>query len=849
MEQANSSKLALLAPLSGCLVPIERVPDPVFSQKLVGDGVALDPVSQSLKAPCQGRVTMLHPAHHALTLEVEGGLELLLHVGLDTVNLKGQGFTPRVKTGDCVAAGDTLIDFDADFIATHAKSLLTMIVVSNPSAVKSWKPSCGSVVQGQDVALELELAVAAVDERQPRSDGTPCTSQPIVLPNPNGLHARPAAVLASAANTYRSDVWLECGNRRANAKSVTALMALDVHCGDTTNLVAQGSDAGQAIESLCALMHAGLGEETALAQTPARCRLAEATHPAVAAHSEDPAVLVGVSASTGMVVGNTCRLHRQALGVEETAQDPDAELQRLATAIDQAKHQLHVLQAQLGNQADTSQAAIFAAHQEVLDDPELLDRVRNEIGKGKSAAFAWQVVVDTEANDLAQISNPLLAARATDIRDVGERVVQALTGRGPHALDVPVETILIADELTPSDMANLDRSRVLGVCMALGSTTSHAAIIARSLDIPVVAGVGPRALEIPDGTPVILDATRGTLRLNPSAEDLSRTKLHHQRCAAQRRDNLENAHRPAIMLDQFQIEVVANIGGASDARSAMAVGAEGVGLLRTEFLFQDRDAAPTEDQQVELYSEIARTVGRNQPLVIRTLDVGGDKPLPYLPMDREDNPFLGERGVRVGLNRPELLRTQLRAILRAADLAKVSVMFPMVATMAEWRAARSMFDDELSGLGVAPVPLGIMVEIPSAALMSDQFAQEAAFFSIGTNDLTQYTLAMDRGNPRLAAQVDALNPAVLELIRRTVEGGQKHRRWTGVCGGVASDPQAIPLLIGLGVTELSVPVPAIPAVKAQIRTLNMAECRKLAQHALGLETAAQVRALATDPWA
>jgi phosphocarrier protein FPr len=272
-----------------------------------------------------------------------------------------------------------------------------------------------------------------------------------------------------------------------------------------------------------------------------------------------------------------------------------------------------------------------------------------------------------------------------------------------------------------------------------------------------------------------------------------------------------------------------------------------VGLLRSEFLFLGRTSAPSENEQTETYAAIAKALGPERPLIIRTLDVGGDKPLPYLPIPDEENPFLGERGVRVGLNRPEILRTQLRAILRAAEHGKLLVMFPMIATLDEWRAAKAMYEEERERLGVDAIPVGIMVEIPAAAVMAEQFAREADFFSIGTNDLTQYTLAMDRGHPKLAPQVDALNPAVLQLIAHTVEGAHKHGKFVGVCGGVASDTQAAPILLGLGVDELSISVPTIPTIKALIRELDMNDCRELAQKALAADTAAEVRALVPDP--
>jgi multiphosphoryl transfer protein len=342
---------------------------------------------------------------------------------------------------------------------------------------------------------------------------------------------------------------------------------------------------------------------------------------------------------------------------------------------------------------------------------------------------------------------------------------------------------------------------------------------------------------------VILDGGKGTLRLSPTAEEMDRIQRRLERQAARRQADLATALQPAQTTDGRRCEVVANIGGVSDAQQAVRLGGEGVGLLRSEFLFMGRAVAPSEDEQASIYRAVAEVLGPERPLVIRTLDVGGDKPLPYLPIPKEDNPFLGERGIRVGLDRPEILRVQLRAILRASTAGKVHVMFPMVATLPEWRAAKAMLEEEREKLGVPAIAVGIMVEVPAAALMAEQFAREVDFFSVGTNDLTQYTLAMDRGHPRLAPQVDGLNPGVLSLIDHTVRAAHQAGKWVGVCGGIAGDLQAVPLLLGLGVDELSVSLPAIPRIKAQIRTLRLAECQQLAQEALRQDSAAAVRAL------
>ena len=834
----TSGRIQLVAPLSGHLLAIEAVPDPVFAQKMVGGGVSLDPVSESLVSPCDGTVTQIHSAGHAVTITTTEGVEVLMHIGLDTVMLKGQGFTPRVKTGETVARGDVLIDFDADYIATHARSLLTQIVVTSMGLVRDLHPQAGDVLAGQDPILDIvfERATDAGDD----VGETVVSSPAILIPNPAGLHARPAAVLANAAKKFDADIRLQRGAQLANAKSMVAILGMEVGKGDRVVVVAQGNDAQEAIRVLTPMIESGLNEEA-----PAPIRIAAPKpEPATRSDSGDPNVLNGVAASPGLAVGNIFQLRRHEMLVVENASDPREEQRRLEGAIEKAKNQLELLQAKLQKQSDAPKAAIFEAHAALLDDPDLHSIADSLIAKGKSAAFAWREAVETHARVLESLKKELFVARAGDLRDVGRRVVESLAGSERGTLpEVPPDTILIAEDLSPSDTASLDRSRVRGFCTTLGGATSHVAILARSLDIPAVAGIDPRVLDLPNGTPVILDGTKGTIERAPDEGEVERIRERQQRQRARRAGALETAHGPATTIDGKRIEVVANIGGPADAEQVVQLGGEGVGLLRSEFIFMKREQAPTEDEQFEAYSTVARTLGPSRPLIIRTLDVGGDKPLPYLPIPPEENPFLGERGIRVGLNRPEMLRAQLRAILRASAHGSVRVMFPMIATLAELCEARKLLAEEQERLGVGPIEVGIMVEIPAAALMARQFAREVDFFSVGSNDLTQYTLAMDRGHSKLAPKIDALSPAVLQLIAMTTRAAKTEGKWVGVCGGIASDPQAVPLLIGLGVAELSVSVPTIPSIKAQIRTLGMAQCRQLAQQALELESAAEVRAL------
>lgn len=836
------SQIHILSPLSGQVWPLERIPDPVFAQKMVGDGLSIDPTDSLLIAPCDGEIVALHDAGHAVTLRTAEGAEILMHIGIDTVTLKGEGFRPRVKKGDQVKTGAPLIEFDLDYIATRAKSLLTQVVITNSERVTAWKRASGIVTVGKDTLLTLGFAEETATSSFEAVETI--TSEAIVIPNPTGLHARPSAVLASVAKGFQSTIKLQRGNQQVNARSITAIMGLEVGKGDIVHLIASGPDARAAIDKLAPVIAQGCGDEGCVpAPAPATTTMAPEAAPAPRRKSSDPNLLIGVASSPGLAVGEVYQVRREEIQVTEAGTGVDNERKHLTAAVETAKGQLAALRSQLQAKADPAKAAIFAAHEELIEDPDLLEIVESAIAKGKSAAFAWKKAITAHADLLAALSNPLLAQRANDLRDVGLRVLCILTNTNTSEPEYPANTILIAEDLAPSDTATLDRTRVMGFCTTRGGATSHVAILARSLGLPALAGIEPAALEIANGTKVILDGTKGTLRLNPTDAEIASIRIAQQQAEVRRKDELSHAQEPAVTKDGRHIEVVANIGGVKDAAQIAGLGGEGVGLLRSEFLFMERATAPTEEEQFENYKSIAQAVGKDRPLIIRTLDVGGDKPLAYLPIPKEDNPFLGERGVRVGLDRPEILRAQLRGILRASAFGKISVMFPMITSLQELRDVKAMLAEEGERLGIPPIPTGIMVEVPATAIMAEQFARESDFFSIGTNDLTQYTLAMDRGHPKLAPQVDGLNPAVLQLIALTVRGAHAAGKPVGVCGGIASDPHGVPILVGLGVDELSISLPAIPAVKAQIRSLNLEACRALAEKTLAAESAAEVRAL------
>ena len=660
----------------------------------------------------------------------------------------------------------------------------------------------------------------------------------LTIVNPTGLHARPATAFASLAKTFESEVRVRHDGKAANGKSLASLLKLGVESGSVIRVMAQGPDEEAALQALKAAVESGLGEEAEAPTEEGRLS------PAYEWEAESAKmVMPGVPASPGLAIGTLRYLKRSKFVVETTARDPEVEQTHLKQAIEAARTQLNDLYQQVKERSGASRAAIFLAHAEFLDDPELEQDVVTRINTGSSAGWAWQQAIEQRVAELKQLADPLLAGRAVDLSDVGNRVLRFLAHRIEEGPAMPKEpVILVAEDLTPSDTAGLDPAFILGFCTAGGGPTSHSAIIARALGIPAIVGAGPAMLHLPEGSQAILDGNTGNLYVEPSPATIASARKAQSALAELREAEKLRCYEPAMMTDGYRVEVVANIARVSEAAQAVNAGGEGVGLLRTEFLFLERTSPPTEEEQFEAYREMVRALN-GLPLIIRTLDIGGDKSAPYLNMPAESNPFLGVRGIRLCLARPELFRAQLRAIYRASEYGPVKIMFPMISTLEDLEAAKTIAAEVRWEVGAGLVDIGIMIEVPSAVLMADEFAQEVDFFSIGTNDLTQYTLAMDRLHPMLAKQADGLHPAVLRMVERAVKAATAAGKWVGVCGGIAGDPKGAAILAGLGVAELSVAIPSIAAVKAQIRRLSFEKTKALAQKALACRTAAEVRAL------
>ncbi len=865
------SNLTLVAPLAGWSTPLEESPDEVFAGRMLGDGLAIDPTGTTLYAPCDGELAAIPATKHAVTLRTSQGTEILLHVGIDTVGLGGEGFELHVREGQHVRAGERLLSFDLDLLARRATSLLTPILVVESGGFSITRRNLDREVKVGDFLMELSLASASARSVDKGGDASTLLSRRVSVALEHGIHARPAALLAGALKGLSAQVSVIAHGREASAHSTTSLMTLGVKKNDQVEIRASGPDAAAALTAVEATLRTEKGgtlaaasdahsasrrrdsmAPTASAASAGSTAPAPSVPPAVpksgssfaGTAATDPRVLRGVIASRGLAVGHTLQLTRPEICVLEEGAGPPHETAEFERARSLVRTRL---QAVAGSGPEATRE-IIGAHLELLDDPEMVRSTRAAITAGKSAGFAWRQAIRATVDALRALDDSRMAERVDDLLDLESQVLGVLNGNGgvPLARELPGKTVLVAKDLLPSQLVGLDTSRLAGICLAAGGPTSHVAILAAAMGIPMLVAMGPDLLSLTEGAAVVLDAEKGLLRVDPDRNQLAVAEDELDRRRARRAAEQAAAQRDCRTADGTRIEIYANVGSATEAEAAVRNGAEGCGLLRTEFLFLERQTPPDEEEQATQYQRSAVALD-GRPLTLRTLDIGGDKPIPYLPLPHEENPALGLRGVRTSLWRPDLLRAQLRAMLSIRPHEQARILLPMITDPAEIRTVRNMLDEERRAIGRgAPIELGVMIETPAAAVMSDRIAAEADFLSIGTNDLTQYTLAMDRGHPELAGRLDALHPAVLRLVARTAGAAISHGRRVAVCGGLASDPAAAPILIGLGVHELSMVPSVIPQLKALISGITLDACREVARQALELETAEAVRALASS---
>jgi multiphosphoryl transfer protein len=773
-----------------------------------------------------------------VSIEVAAGLDETTF-GTDAVAIAaaitaadhGDGVVVLMDLGSAVLSAELALDLLAD------DDLRRRVVLCPAPLVEGLVAAAVAAASGagrQEIADEASAGLAgkqsqlgmpaAATTADPVADGDGPHAT-VTVTNPHGLHARPAARLVTEVRAF--DARVEIRNRSTGspwvaASSLSRVATLGALHGQEIDVRASGPQAQAAVDHVAALAARSF-DETADAVEPIAPAADSTAQPA----------------SPGIAIG-PARHARTAPPVipDVDPLGPAAEWPRIEDALATVRRDLHRIR------AGSAGAGIFDAHLLLLDDTDLLTDVRSRIDGGAPAPRAWSAATARVAGEFEALADPYLKARAADVRAVADQVLRAMLGT-PGGMRQG-SGVLIAPDLTPAEAAGLDPDRVAGVLLAFGSPTSHGAILARMRGVPAVVGLGPEVLDVADGTTVALDGSTGEVVLDPPASVLATFRDRAAEQAARRARAVARASAPAETRDGVHIGVGANVGSVADARAAADSGADLAGLVRTEFLFLDRDAAPGVDEQEAAYRAVAEALGGRR-ITLRTLDVGGDKPLRYLPTAGEENPFLGVRGIRHSFAHPGLFADQLLAIVRTARAVPVSVMFPMVSTVDEVVRARRMLDDAIARAGGGPPPglrVGIMIEVPAAALKTAAFAPHLDFVSIGTNDLTQYALAAERGNTALAPLADGLDPGVLRLIDATCRGAGD-RVTVAVCGELAGDETAVPVLVGLGVRELSVAPGTVPAIKEAVRATGVDRAAAAATEALGRAGAAAVRAALT----
>jgi multiphosphoryl transfer protein len=914
----------VLAPMTGRVVPMEEVPDPVFAEKMLGDGLAIKPSEGLAVAPLAGTLVVFHSAGHAFVIDGPDGVRVAVHLGLDTVRLAGAPFERLAEVGDEVIAGQPIVRVDLAAIA--AAGLDDVSPVFTEGLDESWsmaKTGSPAVRAGQDVLFTLERRAGAA-EREAGGGATepgervaahaPDTavaagseaSAELEIRNATGVHIRVAAPFSREVARFESRVTvqnLSSGGPPVDARSPTLLVGAELVQGTRIRLAATGEDAAQAVAALSDYVETRLFDrtpETAPGAAPGGTAQAAGAGavggPAdLAAPAADETFgldylesvrrgatgltashVAGTPAAAGVAIGPAWRYPSRQASLAEPPGAPDQApptpaapemtasdaLAAIKAAADAASDQLLALADRLAGAGRPDDAAIFDAQAAIAVDPALLDEAVRKTSQGASPVEAVAQAATEAAEKLAALEDELLAARAADVRDVGARIGRILRG---ELIELPERpSIAVAEDLPPSITAEIPPGFLLGVALAGGSKTAHAVILARGHGIPAVVGAaglverldGAIDAAVAAGWPsppfVALDGESGEVTLNPSPEDVQSLRRRGTELAARRRRSAALRDRPAATADGERVTLLANIGAPDEAVRALEACAEGVGLFRTEFLYMKRQTPPTEREQTDAYCRAMSAFGPDRPVVIRLADIGGDKGIPYLGLPAEANPFLGVRAIRLAYRSHDLLRTQLRAIWQAGALAGVTphIMAPMVATLGDVKLLAELRDEARDDVLAANLPCaekmvtGIMVEIPSAAILAAELGRVVDFFSIGTNDLTQYLMAADRGNASLSSLQDALHPAVLRTIGGVVRGADSSGIPVAVCGELAGDPAGALVLVGLGVDELSADAGSLDGIRAALAAVTRPELDDLAARALASVDAESVRALA-----
>lgn len=816
----------ILAPCSGSIVSLEQINDATFSGRMLGDGIAINPSSGTIFAPFDGIITTLHKNRHALTIKSEE-IEVLIHIGLDTVNLNGEGFTAYTSAGKEVKKGEKLLTFDKHIIEKNGYDAAIVVIVLQPENAGLTKTTEPFVRENETCILSINANNEDKNptDENPGNNDESVFSQTIIIRNKNGLHARPAGRLAKIASEFAERIEIEKDGIRVSAKSVTGILSLDVRKNDVVTIHASGKNARQAIETIIA----GINEAEEEVHRP---EAINTTKQEAVDFSKENIKITGTPINRGIVFGKAYWLKNEANESTSIYKGFEEEIRTLQNAIQKATEEL---EKEIGAASADSHKEILRAHLQILHDPYLTETAENHIKQKKTAANAFSKVIRQSISSLEKTSNAFIKERTGDYKDIERRVLHAISGKTTTIPQIPENSIVFAGEFLPGDIAAL-ANKAKGVVSAKGSPTSHASIMLKNAGIPAIINTRVHLSEAISGKEVFLNATEGYAIINPAKEIKTETLKTIEETDKIDAINKKNAHEKAVTKDGVEIRITGNIGSAEEATTAIDNGAEGIGLVRTEFLFLHHTTVPTEEEQIERYREITTNAG-NKPVTFRLFDISEDKPLPFFRIPEEGNTSF--RGVRAYPENEAIIRTQIRALLHANSSQQIRILIPMVSEVSEIIYVNKLIEEEQQQLQYpAAVPVGMMIEIPNAVLMMKQFAPHVDFFSVGTNDLSQYASATDRQEVQDNMY---LNPGFLNLIRIIGETATFINKPVSVCGSMSGEFAAIPFLIGFGITELACPGGAIPGIKAFIRELDFNQCKNAAYQALELSNAKEVK--------
>jgi multiphosphoryl transfer protein len=762
------------------------------------------------------------------------------------------GVVVFMDLGSAILSAETALDFFPEdqreniylCEAPLVEGVLSAAVqASNNADIDSVLREAREALAAKQAQLNIQ-ALQTPDKTVPEKMSETTREIVLTVENKLGLHARPAAKFVSTASKYTSDIFVKNLDKNSdfvNAKSINQIITLGVRKGNSIMIAVAGPDADAAIAELERIIKAKFDEDEGDIS---------ADQPVLPAASIREDELTGIAVSPGVAIGPVYIYRPVTPEIPEyLINNTNAEIERFEKAVQEVSETFGEVHRQSSRSMGDYDASIFEAYRYYLNDPALIERTRAIIREQQiNAEAAWQTAVEEMIASYESLNDQLVRDREVDLLDVASQVISRLSGQTRSLPDPPSPSILLASELNPSETAQLNTGMVLGLCFEKGNKTSHSAIMARSLGIPAVFGIGAALQSIRENMMVVVDGDSGKIFIEPGEERIARYRERQERDRARKQEAARTRGRRATSRDGTTVRVTANVSSVKEVEETIRNGGEGVGLFRTEYLFMNRSSPPSEEEQFEIYRDAAGVLG-DKPCVIRTIDIGGDKSIPYLNIRQEMNPFLGWRGIRYCLDQVTLFKTQLRAILRASRTANVKLMFPMIATVREVRAAKTIVHEvmqELKNAGYRfnrDIDIGIMIEVPSAVMMADKLIREVDFFSIGTNDLTQYVLAADRTNAKVALLADPFEPSVLKLIRETIAVSHRSGKQIGMCGEMAGDLHALPLLLGFGLNEFSMNPAIISDFKQAFTAISAEEARQLAMEALTCTSADEVREL------